>query len=540
MPAMAAVLISSLMINVFSISTPIAVLLIYDRVLPNGTGSTLFVLLLSAGVIVLVDAALRLARATILSRAGTRFDHTQREQLVRRYLMRGRTASRVSHAELAESLSANSSIREYRFLLLQSVVDIPFGLAFLVLIAFIGGWLVLIPALVCLSFAAALVFFANSGQAASLTHRRSEIAQAEFASSAFENLRAIKAIAAEVPVVYRFVTGQVASSGHLRRQVLNSLMTRDINAFFSQALIGSVVVASALAVIEGNITLGGLAACTLLAGRALEPLQTGLQLITQRPAFDLARELIAMIAGKREATEQLAPPHAAPLWSVPPRIEVRHLYTGQDGGLVRPIEDLDLDIEPGQFVVVSGDRGTGKSALVRALLRLTPAQGTIRFGDIEITDETADRVRRNVTYIPREPAPPNGRLIDILTDGDENAYADVRYLSHLIGLDEAVKRLPDGYHTEIQRERQNLPRGLLQLAVIVRGLARKQKVMIIDEANFSLDAGSEQRFIQLMGMLKGEATILFISDRPAVKAMADRTLVLSNGRIAVSAYAGAA
>lgn len=532
--ATVAVLCATFFVNTLAVTTPIAALLIYDRVLPNGTVPTLAVLIAGATVIVVIDAALRFSRATILMRAGTRYDHAQRERLMKRLMSRSSVPPNgLSLTRLNENLSAISVLREFRFLLLQAIVDIPFGLAFIVLIAIIGGWLALIPAGICALFAGSVFAIAHLNERASRALRVADNRQSGFIGRVFDNMRTLRAVAADVPMTGRFVENQFASSFNLRRQAFAGLIARDVNVLFSQALIASVVVASALAAIDGNLTLGGLAACTLLAGRSLEPLQTGLQVLSQyrmhRIAFD---EIVDLFEGSGEA-EALAPPNVAPLWSRPPPIRIEHLHVGEQGRLVRPLVDLNIDVAGGEFVTITADRGIGKTTLARALLRLVPHEGTVRIGEKVLSADNIDLVRRNLTFVSREPLLPNGRLIEILTDGDENAYADVRYLSHLTGLDEAVRRLPDGYDTEFRRELKIHPRGLCQLIAIVRGLAKKRKVMIFDDATQALDANSEQRLVQLLTMLKGEATVLFFTDKPALRALADRQMVLANGRCAV-------
>ncbi|MDJ0933321.1 ATP-binding cassette domain-containing protein [Breoghania sp.] len=447
--AVCAVLCASILVNVLSITTPITALLIYDCVLPNGTLPTLAVLILCAGGIVIIDAALRFSRVAIMTRAGTRYDHAQREVLMQRFITRANLPDPGrSVTQLTESLSAISVVREFRFMLLQAIVDIPFGLGFIVLIAIIGGWLALIPATLCAVFAICVLAISALNARVSAEMRASTGRQNDFIGRVFDNMLMLRAIAGELPMTDRFVRHQVETSFNLRRQVFATLVSRDVNVLFSQALIASVVVASALAAIGGNLTLGGLAACTLLAGRSLEPLQTGLLIITQYRQNKLALVEIGDALAGNEAEEKLAPPNSRPFWSGPPDIEIRNLSVVHlGGGPARPLDNLSIDIAGGEFVTITADRGAGKTTLARALLRLAPLDGTVRMGGVDVTAENIDLVRRNITFIPRDPMLPSGRLIDILTDGDENSYADVRC------------PLPDASHRS-RRGRKTLVGGL--------------------------------------------------------------------------------
>ncbi|QIE56691.1 ATP-binding cassette domain-containing protein [Pikeienuella piscinae] len=525
-----AVLSASVMINMLAIAIPLAALLIYDRVLPNGVIPTLTVLAIGVVVVIMIDATLRLARNAIVTRIGAREDHFRRCEIVGRLLrQRSAPAGGLSAAQLSAALAATSTLREYRHLKIQAIVDIPFGLAFLVLLAAIGGPLALIPASACLLFALLTYIMAFRSERVARDLQHDEQEKRGLADQVFGNLHLVNTLAAEIPLIDRFVKLQLRRSGAMRTSGFRAMLTRDIHAVFPQVLVGSVVVAGALAVFNGDLTLGGLAACTLLAGRAMEPLQTGFQLLSQSRLHRVAKAEIANQTDETEPLETIADGAREPLWETAPEIRIRRLSVTPDAGLEPQLRNLDLQIEPGEVVAISADRGQGKTVLARALLGLVEVSGSISIGGVLVERTTADLLRRNITYVSRTPELRSGSLVDVLTDGDEEAYADVRYLSHLLGLDDAVKRLPAGYDTVINSEATTLPAGTRQQMAIVRGLARNNKVIILNEATFALDAGAEMRLAQLLRMLKGEATMILLTDRPALRALADRQLKLVDG-----------
>lgn len=538
--AQVSIFLASAAINILAISIPISALLIYDRVLPNGVIPTLGVLLSGLVVIIGFDTALRLARNAILTRAGARLDHIQRDWIMRQLLKQRRPASGgLPLAHLTSAMSAGGALREYRFLRIQAIVDIPFGVAFLLTFVFIGGWLALIPAAACVIFALVTLAIAFHNERAAHVLYRHEQERLEFAGRIFADLPSVHALAAEIPIVDKFVQFQIRRASDLRNQIFGTALGRDIYSMFSQVLVGSVVLAGTLAVLNGQLSLGGLAACTLLAGRALEPLQTAFLLLAQSRQRHVAEAEIGTYLQAGQTVEELASLSAPRLWDHAPGIKIAGLTIARTADTKPLLENLDLDVEPGEVVMIKGDRGEGKTTLARAMLGMVPTAGKIRIGGILVDRTSADTIRRNVTYLSRDPDLPSGRLIDVLTDGDEDTYADVRYLSHLTGLDDAVKRLPAGYDTVFRPDIITLPAGFRQQLAIVRGLAKKHKLIVVDDATFVLDAVTEMRLVQLIKMLKGEATFVLFTDRPSFRVLADKHFVLVNGGV-VAAMSGQA
>ncbi len=526
----AAVCVASVLINLLSIAAPLTALLVYDRVLMNDGRATLAILVAGAAGAILAEAVLRLIRAAIVSRASAHADFVARNDVMGALLRRpARPGRRLALAEVTGALTAVGAIRELRLARLMALVDLPFGLAFLVLVGLIGGWAVALPAGVCLAFLLVVGIVALAGQQARRQAQRADRRRATFAEAVGRSLHGIAVIAAQVPVADRFVHNQLARSGAQGRQTFVDLLSRDVTTTFSQVLIGSVVVAGALTVLGGGLSLGGLAACTLLAGRSLEPLQSCVQLLHLRRRARLARETLGpLAAGSRAA----ARPTARGGWDAPPDIRFEEAAIAADGGFAPVVTARDIAISGGEIVTVSGDRGAGKTSLGLALLGMVPVEGTLSVGGIDATGPDAVAIRSQAGYLPRLPQLPAGRLLDILTDGSEKLYADVRYLAHLVGLDETVKRLPAGYDTILRATGSpELSAGVRQQIAICRILAKKRKLIVADEPTAVLDAATELRFASVVRMLAGEATLVLLTDRPSLKSVSSRRFELSGGRL---------
>ena len=527
----AAVLCASLLINLLAIGAPLTALLIYDRVLLNESRSTLAILAAGAFGIIVIEAVLRLIRAVIISRASAHSDFVARNDVIERVMRRPvRPGQRLALSELNGRLAAVGVLRELRFARLTAIVDLPFGFAFLLLVGFIGGWVVALPAGVCLVVLAALAAVALSNERALGDLQRDDRGRWAFSDAVTRSLHGVAAIASQVLVIDRFLHWQLARSSRQMRQGFLDLLSRDVLTTFSQVLIGAVVVAGALTVLRGgDLSLGGLAACTLLAGRALEPLQGCVQLLHLRGRARLARGDLDSLDASVPAARATA---ALPEWTGPPEIrfdDVEIGGTGRGGPLITADE---IRIPAGEIVAVAGDRGSGKTTLGLALLGMVPVAGTLRVGDLDVSKAGAEAIRHRTGYLPRMPQLPAGRLLDVLTDGDETLYADVRYLAHLTGLDEVIKRLPAGYDTTLRVDAPGeLSTGIRQQIAICRILAKKHKLIVADDATCVLDAVAELRFANVIKMLGGETTVVLMTDRPSLRGIAQRRYDLAGGRL---------
>ncbi|WP_417825891.1 ABC transporter transmembrane domain-containing protein [Thalassospira povalilytica] len=523
---------ASAMLNLLALAMPVAILLVYDRVLPSSSIPTLTVLLIGIVIVVACDMLLRFSRQAILAKVSARLDYSLREKTFSRLLRQSfPTAARIPFGVLSSTFNIANSKRQFTLLRAQLIADLPFLIGILAIVGLIGGWLVMMPVTLLMLFAIVISILAVLHTQASKSYFDSEDARQHFLSGVFDNLGHAKSLACEVALSDKFVNIQGAHSESLRRMKFLSASSVEIFTFVTQALIGSVIVVGALSVLSGNMTYGGLAACTLLTGRSIEPLKTCYQFLMQFQLHRLnkQREILKLKLGR--ATDAAPSAVKLPRWNAAPKLSLYQVSVCRVGEDQACLEDITVDIEPGTIVSIEGGRGDGKTTFSRALLGLCPIVGNITINGIRLEGSSAELIRSNTTYIGTSPQLPEGTVIDALTMGNQDNYADVRYLSHLIGLDQAVKRLPKGYATEIGSTNTALPTGFLQKIAIVRALALKKKFIILDDATFGLDANTEIRLSRLIKALSGKATVLIFSDRETLKAVSSRRFKLSEGHL---------
>lgn len=521
-----AVMLASLFINLLSIAAPLTALLVYDKVLTNNSKATLAVLAIGAMGLLAFETALRVCRSSIMTRASAHADFIGRNQVLSAVLhQKSPIPEDRTISDLNAKLAAVSTLRELKFARMTMIVDLPFGLLFLVLVAAIGGWTVALPASVCAIFMVFLHAIAIKSANALCSAQAADRNRWRFLEHATRALHGVAAVATQVPIADRFVLRQLDRANAQSQQGYLDLFRRDVLAIFSQVLIGSVVVAGALAVLDDKLSLGGLAACTLLAGRALEPLQNCFHVATLSRTARIAREAIAGL--EPAPLEQ----HQDP-WTSPPAICADNcMVLGHDG--VSPLISIPkLHVDPGEIICIAGARGAGKSTLCRAMLGLSPVEGQMTIGGLNPDSNQGAAIRRQTGCLNRDLRLPTGTILHVLTGGSEKLYADVRYLAHLVGLDSSIRRLTLGYDTQLTGDAiHQVPEGVRQQIAICRILAQKNKLLIVDDLPAAIDANTLLRFADVLRKLSGEATVILLSDHPVMQDLASRQFTILNHQL---------
>lgn len=202
--------------------------------------------------------------------------------------------------------------------------------------------------------------------------------------------------------------------------------------------------------------------------------------------------------------------------------QVRFAYPGRD--LV--LDNVDLSIEPGEIVALTGDNGVGKSTLIRLLLRYyVPQSGQITLDGQDTADLQIQDLRRQFGYVPQRPLLFNGSVRDNIAFGHPQADdADIKHAARLSEAWKFISELPDGLDTEIGDHGIRLSGGQRQRIALARALFRDPPIYILDEATSMYDLDSEAAFVETCIEALKDRTVILITHRPASLALADRVL----------------
>jgi len=199
------------------------------------------------------------------------------------------------------------------------------------------------------------------------------------------------------------------------------------------------------------------------------------------------------------------------------------------------LDDVNLDVAPGEKVALVGASGGGKSTLVQALLGLYPLKsGEIRYGDAEVSEIGWQLIREHVGVVLQHPVLFNASVRENLTLGREKDDADLWQSLEIAQLKEFVMGFPDGLEALVGKNGVRLSGGQRQRLAIARMVLARPQVVILDEATSALDSDTEHHLHKaLAGFLKNRTTLIIAHRLSAVR-QADRILVFENGQVVES------
>jgi ATP-binding cassette subfamily B protein len=195
---------------------------------------------------------------------------------------------------------------------------------------------------------------------------------------------------------------------------------------------------------------------------------------------------------------------------------------------------VSFSVRPGEKVAIVGPSGAGKSTIFHLILRFyDPTQGGVTFDGVNITDADPRELRRHIALVPQDSVVFAASVAENIRFGRPDASdADVERTAELAHATEFVRRLPQGFETQLGERGVTLSGGQRQRISIARAILRDAPLLLLDEATSSLDAESETLVQDALEKLMAERTTLVIAHRLATVLSCDRILVMEDGRIA--------
>lgn len=530
---------ATVVLNLLTLALPLSLLQVYDRIIPNSSVGTLALLLLGVATAVALEAGLRLARQAMSGWAAGRFEHRAGcaafDAILAAPVHRIERAGTGQHLERMAALSAIKDF--YADQGSAVVLDAPFVVVFLALIWMLGGPLVLVP-LACLAVFGALIAISGARLKAVLAdYTTLRDRRLNFVIEVLGGMHSVKSMAMEAQMLQRYTRLQetVATANHgvvLR----NARAQMEVGVFGQIIMIATAAYGSTL-VIDNAMTVGGLAACTLLAGRALAPVQravgiwTRLQTITlmRQRAEDAFREVEEMqaVAARRPAHPAAAPTAIKGALSLRD-VRFRYLEDGPD-----ILDGVSLEVAPGECIGVLGTNGSGKSTLLD-LLRGTiePTSGEALVDGLPPWAHDVDVLRRDIAYLPQRAHMFRGSILDNITMFRPELRHEAEEVVDDLGLDRLFAAMPNGWNTRIADGAADaLPGGIRQRIAIARALITRPKVILFDEANMSIDGPGDDALRAALERRRGSTTMVLVTLRPSLLKLADRRYELVKGRL---------
>lgn len=535
------VVAATLASNLLALALPMVLLQAYDRIVPHQATSTLTALIIGLVVVLFLDAAVRIVRGSIMAWSTAQYEYSANCALVDSMLHAPIDAFESSPVgRRVERFSAVDVVREfYGGQGAQNLVDLPFMLIFLALIGLIGGHLVLVP-LAIAALCGLSVFVLGRRLNQSLDSRSlNDDRRYSFVLEVLNGIENVKGMAVETLMVRRYERLLATSAQQSSDIAYLGALHQAVGSIGANGAMIGLACLGALDVINGGMSTGALGACTLLAGRSIQPLTRAVSIWSQYQSIKLARaRMDEGLDLPQEAPGNAAPDEAARALNGDIRLKDLTFGYGPDAPLLR---GLNLHARAGEFISIGGNSGIGKSTLLRLMMGMgMPDAGEVTFDGVPIAEIGPSRARSAIAFLPQQPVLFRGTLRDNLVqfatgDAEERALA----IANELGLNEVIARLPDGLETWIGDDMSyNLPSGVRQKIAITRALVADPPIILFDEANSSFDQEGDVQLGNLLTKMHGKKTIILVSHRPSLQRIADRHYQLTNGQLVLSNVGG--
>jgi ATP-binding cassette subfamily C protein LapB len=523
---------ASFLINLIGLATPLFVMNVYDRVVPNQAEATLLVIAIGITGVFFFDLLLKTLRGLCLDLAGKKTDLIISATLFERIVGMAMKFRPARVGSFAQNIHEFQSLRDFlASLTLASVIDLPFTLLILAVIAMIGGHLVWIP---ILAFPlVALIGWALQRPLAD-TMQRSMALAAERQSSLIESLAGLDAVKvnnaeSERQYIWEQTIGTL-SRLELRARMLSSLAMN--STMLLQQLAGVVVIVLGVyQIMAGNLSMGGLIACYMLSSRALGPLTQISGLLTRyqqaKVTLDSVNQMMELPQERHEDERPLK------RQSLQGAVEFRQVDFHYPDQQQAALQKINLVVRPGEKIGIIGRSGSGKSSLAKLIVGLyQPDGGSLLVDGIDVRELDVSDLRYNIGYVPQDIQLFSGTLRDNLVSGARYVEDElVLQASELAGVHEFARLHPKGYELQVGERGQNLSGGQRQNIALARALLLDPPILLLDEPTSAMDNSGEERLKQRLAAVIGSKTLLLVTHRASMLSLVDRLIIVDRGQI---------
>ncbi|RTZ18151.1 type I secretion system permease/ATPase [Vibrio aquaticus] len=524
------VLIASILINLFAIAAPMFTRLVYDKVVPNLAFETLWVLASGIFVIFLFDLTLKLMRSYFIDVAGKKSDILISSKLFSKVLGIRMEARPASVGAFARHLQEFESIREFfTSATIGSLIDLPFAILFLVLIWLMAGNLVIVPIVGVLI----LIIYSLliQGPLRHTIEEGSRLASQKYANliESLSGLETVKLFGAQSQFQFRWeeAVAHMANWNIKSRRITDGI--QNTAGFVQQASNVGMIILGVYLISEGELTMGGLIAATMLSGRAIGPM-VQLSLLSTRynqakSSMTIIEQVMSMPDEQEEGKRYIHRP------IIHGKIELDKVTFHYPDSPIASIRDLSLTINPGEKVAIIGRIGSGKTTLERMIMGLyKPTEGHVRIDDTDIEQLHHIDIRRNIGCVPQDSQLFYGSIRDNITLGRPLADdRDVLDAANRAGVTVFTQQDPAGLERQVGEGGMLLSGGQRQAVTIARALLGRPPVLLLDEPTSAMDNRSEMHIKQQLAQLKPSETLILITHKTSMLDVVDRVIVMEKG-----------
>lgn len=526
------VLLASIFINLFVLVSPLFIMNVYDRVIPNNAIETGWALGLGALCVFVFDFVIRTIRGYLIDLSGRRIDVIAGRRIYDQVLNMKLAGRPKSSGVFANMLKDFDSVREFfTSASITVLVDLPFTLLFIFVIYQLAGSLAFVVLGIILAVLA--VSFALQFPLKKLVRQSARSAEAKHGLlvETIHGLETIKSIGADGRFRARYgdYTAENALCGQSSRFV--SSLSGNIATFLQQIASIVIVLFGMYMVKDGDLSVGGLIAAVLLGGRAIAPVGQMANLMTRYHQADGALKTLEKMMSQpveRPAEKQFL--HRPDLSGAIAFEKVGFAYPATDR---KVLDGVSFSLKAGERVGLVGRVGSGKSTISKLLIGLyEPSEGTVMLDGTDYRQIDPADIRRSMAYIAQDVFLFTGSVRDNIAAGKpSSSEQEILDAAKRAGVHDFISRHPLGYDAPVGEHGNNLSGGQKQAIALARAILLKPRILLCDEPTNAMDMQAEQSFLNYLGRELKDTTVLLITHKTSMLPVVDRLILLDQGKI---------
>jgi ATP-binding cassette subfamily C protein LapB len=527
------ILLASLLVNLLALALPLFSMNIYDRVIPNRAQSTLWVLTSGVLIAFALDYSLRKARTNVLDQIGRDLD-LKLSQKIYSKILSAPLADRKGHTgNLVARVSEFSIVRDFfASTTIVLIVDLVFLVLFVGLIAYIAGWLAMVPLL-------AVAIMGVLGMR--LQHkviRAAQEAQTDYGLQqtllveSISGMETLKSIAGEGVMLGRW--RRLAELGSHSQQRLRDITSSAVSLASTCQQVANIalIVGGYYLFDAGKITMGAIIAIVMLSSRSLSPAAQLAFLLTRgqqaRQTLDSLQTLWEQPDERKMGSASLTPEVRSA------NIRFENLEFSYPDTSVPSLSGINLEVRPGDRIAIIGRVAAGKSTLGRVVCGLyQPTGGAMLIDGIDSRQYRPQDLRAQFRFVGQDAALFSGTIKDNLALGshiveDEDMIDALRK----VGADQFLSQDAGGFDRSVGEAGVRLSGGQRAFLSLARAMVSPSKLLFLDEPTGAMDSQTEKLFVERLSQsLTPDQTLLISTHRPALFAICNRLVVLDRGRV---------
>lgn len=528
------VIFAALLINIFALLGPLYVMNVYDRVVSNRVMSTLWVLSIGILIVYIFDFILRFLRSYVVDVIGKKSDIRMASYLFQKILNLKLTEKPSSVGYFVSNLREFEVLRDFfTSATVSTLIDFPFIILYLLLMGYIGGYIVLVPiAAVIFLISITLIFNKPLQNLINQVVMKSSQRHAVLVETV-SGFEIIKSLVAE-SIMQKKWENYVSEGAKISLQSrYASSFISNVSLFIQQVITVGIIVVGVYEIINNQLSLGGLIACSILGGRVMVPMSQMIGLLSRyqqaKNALNSLNKLMQLPSERSLRKKYLQLP------SIKGEVEFKEVsfsYPGQEGAA---LDNISFKISAGEHVAILGRVGSGKSTLEKLILGLyQPSKGSVYIDGVDCSQLDPIDVRRSMGYVPQEVMLFAGSIREnILMSKPQADDSAVIRAAQLSGAEQFIKEHPQGYNWEVAERGEGLSGGQRQSIAIARAFLSDAPILLLDEPTSSIDDTSEHELIQRIALFSEHKTLILVTHRVSLLRLVSRIIVMRKGKIVI-------